>query len=111
MVEASLGLLTACLPTLRYLVGKHPLQSIINSIRSIVSLDSFQSHSTSRLNQRSDKFVAIHGNGSMASHPMVNMNGSKLESDATRELEEIQTPHKPGQIRVQHGFVQAEQMV
>lgn len=40
MVEAGLAVIAACLPTLRFLVGKISLDSMMNSVRSAFSLRS-----------------------------------------------------------------------
>ena len=51
MVESSLGLLGACLPTYRPLFAGVSLESVVASIRSIVSLQSLGSD-RSRINSR-----------------------------------------------------------
>ena len=43
MVESSLGILGACLPTYRPLISRAGLESVVASIRSIISLQSLRS--------------------------------------------------------------------
>ena len=43
MIEAGLAIIAACLPTLRFLVGKVSLDSVMNSVRSAFSLRSLRS--------------------------------------------------------------------
>ena len=48
MIEAGLAIIAACLPTLRFLVGKLSLSSMVNSIRSAFSLGSLRSQYSQR---------------------------------------------------------------
>lgn len=43
MIEAGLAIIAACLPTLQFLVRKVSLDSIVNSVRSALSLQSMRS--------------------------------------------------------------------
>lgn len=43
-MEAGIAVIVACLPTLNFLLGKRQLTSLINSIRSAISLESIRSN-------------------------------------------------------------------
>ena len=49
MIEAGLGIIAACLPTLHFLVRKTSIASIVNSMRSAFSLPSMNSEGSKRL--------------------------------------------------------------
>ena len=48
MIEADLAIIAACLPTLRFLVGKFSLNSMVSSVRSAFTLGSPRSQYSQR---------------------------------------------------------------
>ena len=56
MFESGLGIIAACLPTLRFLLRDFSLKAIIRSVRSVFSLASWGSHL--RLRDSQDKAFA-----------------------------------------------------
>ena len=46
MIESGLGVIAACLPTLHKLIAPSSIRSVLSSVRSALSLDSFRSHSS-----------------------------------------------------------------
>ena len=79
MIEAGLAIIAACLPNLRFLLSKASLDSIVNSVRSALSLESFRSQRSRRLASPSDGSYANitpPGNASLSHMPMVSVTGS-----------------------------------
>ena len=84
MIEGGLAVIAACLPILRFLVGKISVASIVNSVRSAFSLDSVNTQRSQRsaalpidpyTNIRAD-YTNIRADSSVASHtPIVIENG------------------------------------
>lgn len=54
-IEASIGVIAACLPTLRPLIKARMPESIVNSARSKLSLSSLRSSPPSRMRRVSDE--------------------------------------------------------
>ena len=78
MIEAGLAVIAACLPTLRPLFGKISVDSIVNSVRSALSLDSLRSQRSQRLvaHPEGSYTNATPENSSAAQIPMVSVTGS-----------------------------------
>ena len=65
MIEAGLAVIAACLPTLRFLIGKVSLHSMVNSVRSALSLGSMHSqHLLRAAVQPNDVYSGLDGDGS-----------------------------------------------
>ncbi|MCJ1462679.1 hypothetical protein MMC07_001282 [Pseudocyphellaria aurata] len=56
MIEAGLAVIAACLPTLRFLVGKVSVSSILQSVRSALSLGSVSAQDQQNQSQRSPTY-------------------------------------------------------
>ena len=69
MIEAGLAIIAACLPTLRSLVGKVSLDSIVNSVRSALSLHSLPSQRSRRSAAHAEgPYANIQAEGSVTFH-------------------------------------------
>lgn len=83
MIEAGLAIIAACLPNLRFLFSKISLDSIVNSVRSALSLQSLHSQRSRRFESRSEGSYTNIIPGSTASQmPMVKVTGSTGSSQA-----------------------------
>lgn len=72
MIEAGLGIIAACLPTLQYLIRKNYLDSMISSIRSVFSLRPIRSQQHE--SKPMGPYTNIHaGRESASITPMVGM--------------------------------------
>lgn len=69
MIEAGLAIIAACLPTLRFLVGKVSLDNMMNSVRSVFSLRSGRStqHSQPSVSRSGGMYLDLDGGGSGSS--------------------------------------------
>ncbi|MCJ1251530.1 hypothetical protein MMC30_008765 [Trapelia coarctata] len=85
MIEAGLAIIAACLPTLRFLVGKVSLDSMMNSVRSAFSLGSIRSQ-RSQISAARDggPYSDLNGNGSRA---QIVSNGGQTEISDLGSLE------------------------
>jgi hypothetical protein len=105
MIEAGLALIACCLPVLKPLVTERGVQSVINSVRSAISLQSLPNGSNG-------------SKGSKGSRPSKTASYAKMEGDVDSELlrgdaiiemntsnaSHVQQPKQtlePGKIRVQ----------
>lgn len=69
MIEGGLAVIAACLPTLRFLVGKISISSIVNSLRSVLSLDSVPTQRPQRSAALPiGPYTNIHADSSATSH-------------------------------------------
>lgn len=78
MIEAGLAIIAACLPNLRFLVSKVSLDSVVNSVRSALSLDSLHSQRSRRFVSHSDGSYTniVPGNSSASQMPVISVIGS-----------------------------------
>jgi len=69
MIEGGLAIIAACLPTLRFLVGKLSLDSIVNSVRNVLTLESKRSRQSQQSTEPSEgPYTNIYANTSSTSH-------------------------------------------
>jgi len=101
MIEAGLAIIAACLPTLRFLVGKVSLDTMMNSVRSAFSLRSIRSTQNSQpsVSPSGGVYLDLDGSGSGSSR-------SKMVSEiGTTEIIAMEAP-VGGKIHVTHQMEQ-----
>ena len=78
MVEAGLAIIAACLPNLYFLLRKVSLGSIMNSVRSALSLRSLRSQHSQRIVPQSESSYTniVPGISSASQMPMIRISGS-----------------------------------
>ena len=82
-LEAFLGILAACLPTVRFLFKGLSPESVIDSIRSALSLHSLRSNH-SAINDDGTRLQQAEEGGSKVSHINVVSNADGIEVDSGR---------------------------
>ena len=93
MIEAGLAIIASCLPTLQSLFVRSSLQSMVASIRSVISLQSMRSHSSqgskrSRVGQ--------------PSHPEIHGVDTEAEDTvALKEIDENPSLRKPDSVHLE----------
>ena len=111
LVEAGLGLLASCLPTLWFLFRKATLRSVIKSLRSLLPSVSLHSQSAPNSSFRTDNYSEIHHLPSGNSAVPIYGTESKHEAYVTSDGKNKQTPDEPDQIHIEHGITQVDDMV
>ena len=103
MIEAGVSLIAACLPSLRFLFANKSLQSIVHSVRSVISL-----RSTPK--RRNDYYTDVESNDSVSKARHIY--GQKDTSTATNVVGgigkdiELHPLPQAGQIQVEHKLLQ-----
>jgi len=106
MLEASLGLITACMPSLRVLVRKSAIQSMINSLRGMVSLRSATTSATEKWTPpRPDPYSKMDVDVSTSSESQMYVDKDGRKVFAMTEDDASSLPEQ-GQIHVRHGIAQ-----
>ena len=84
MIEAGLAIIATCLPTLQALFVRSSLQSMVASVRSIISLQSMRSHSS---------------RGSKRSH--VGVDTQAEDTIALRDIDENPSLREPDSVHLE----------
>lgn len=114
MIEASLAIVGACLPSLRFLFKFSSAQSLVRSVRSALSLQSLEGsrgsknsknskHSPKQTQLTADKYTKMQDTVSETSRTRIVGENHTLAT-ATGGGAELQNLSRPGEIHVQKSF-------
>ncbi|KAL2044671.1 hypothetical protein N7G274_002445 [Stereocaulon virgatum] len=113
IVEAGLSLIAACLPTLRLLVAKTSMDSIVRSFRSAISLGSVaSSRNRCTANVRSDQYIELGGQELKAAHvAYMKRSDGEVESHIMHDQREHSREFIAGVIHMVIELAQGNHMV
>ena len=110
MIEAGLGIIAACLPTLHFLVRKTSIASIVNSVRSAFSLPSLNSERSENLpTQPSGPYKDIRADSETASNVPTLPDSDSSNLIAMKKLNRSEA--SANEIYVSRQFLQQDDMV
>ena len=102
MLEAGLSLIATCLPILRPLFAKQSLQSVIATVRNVISLDTLRSRNSQTFKQCGAPYTEIRANPSRASSqatPALNQHQRPDGTIVTVPLADLHKVHMQSKIR------------
>ena len=92
MIEAGLGIIATCLPTLHFLVSKVSLDSIAHNVRSTFSLHSIRSHFPQpKTGHSAGPSLDPDGNTLLGSHARMVPDKGHTETFAMRDVDLVKT--------------------
>ena len=113
MLEAGLALIACCQPTLQALIARESLNSMVASVRNMVSLQSFRSTESQKSRTYGQTLTAVHTNDSSASHAhaLHKEEAGSVETYAMHDRDATIPVVLPGEIRVWKDVTQIDDMV
>ena len=112
-LEAGLSIIAICLPTLRPLFARKSMDSIVRSVRGVMSLGSVtSSHNRDTANATTDHYTEIEEHGIKTAHAVyLTRPDGQVESYAMHNQSERSPKNMPGVIHVESQLAQENSMV